>query len=39
MTGGAGRNDAAIAEGLTAMVQVLAHAQGHGHHDHGEVEE
>jgi len=42
MDGGAGRNDVAIAEALTAMGQVLAQAQenvGHGHHDHGEAKE
>jgi len=37
-----GRDDAAIAEALAAMVQVLAQANeqvANGHHDHGEAEE
>ena len=38
MAGGAGRNDVAIAEAFIAMAHVLAQAQGHGHHDHGEAE-
>jgi len=42
MAGGSGRNDAAIAEALVVMAQVLAQANeqaAHGQHDQGEAEE